>query len=184
MAFLSEPGYMIAVILHVITVVVGVGAVTVIDYLHLVGLKSKRLEKKLFSIYPLLSRLIVAALVGIFLTGGVLVANRPELLASSLFRLKLALIGVIVLNAIVLHKRIWPALDRCIEKGLKRCPPKILGEAALGGSVSVVSWYAVLILSLSKEYGYSAIQFFMAYIAAIILVFLFSLYIEHKIRKK
>lgn len=182
MAFLNELWYMIIVLLHIITVLVGVGTVTVIDYLHLVGLKSRRLERKLTSIYPILSRLIFAALAGIFATGSVLVANNPGLLKSPLFQLKLILIGVILLNAFALHKRVWPALDKCIKKGLKLCPPKVLREAAFCGSLSIVSWYAVLILSLSKTYGYTVMQFIVGYLIALAAVFLFSLFIEKKLR--
>jgi hypothetical protein len=49
---MSVSAYSVLVVFHVLAVIVAVGAVTVVDYLHLVGLRRKKLERQLTKIYP------------------------------------------------------------------------------------------------------------------------------------
>lgn len=61
-------------------------------------------------------RMIIAALVGLYLTGAVLLwqghAGNPGYLSNPKLQAKLALVGLLTLNAFVLHRRIFPLLDR------------------------------------------------------------------------
>ncbi len=183
MFVLPDVLHVITLVLHILFAVIGVGSVTIVDYFHLIGLRSKRLEKRLVFIYPFLSRMIIGALGGMFITGVLLVANKPELLSSSLFQLKMALFLVIVVNGFFLHKHVSPNLTKCIENGKKYCTQKILWVSAISGTISIVTWYSVFILALTKSYGYTLSNFLYAYITALAFVFLITLLTEKSARK-
>ncbi|MBM3231825.1 hypothetical protein FJZ21_00400 [Candidatus Pacearchaeota archaeon] len=77
--------FLITVIFHIIAAMVAVGSATLVDYLHIVGLRKKKLERTLVSIYPLIGNLINISLVAIYLTGILLVLQNKALLSSPLF---------------------------------------------------------------------------------------------------
>ncbi len=184
MAFLNETYYAILVVIHILFTVGAVGAVSVTDYLHLTGLKNKIREKKLLFVYPLLGKMIIYLILGIVLTGILLIINNPSLLLSSLFRLKIALFLVVVLNGFILHGYVSPSLDKCVIKGGKvNCSRKVLLVSAFSGSVSLASWYGVLILSLTKTFGYSVKEFISVYLIVIFALFLVALFMEKRARE-
>ncbi len=174
----------IILILHILFAVAAIGAVTVTDYLHLTGLKNKIREKKLLFVYPLLGRMIIYLLAGIILTGIILVMNEPELLSNSLFRLKMWLFLVVIANGWLLHSYVSPHLNSCVLKGGRiNCSRKTLLISALSGSISIASWYGILILTFTKEIGYGVMNFLIFYVLAIAILFAAALYLEKKARK-
>jgi hypothetical protein len=175
--------YELAVLIHVLVVIVAVGAVTVTDYLHLVGLRKKRLERQLKNVYPNLSRLISFALIGIYLSGGFLVYKNSELLNSSLFLTKIFLVLIVTFNGIYLQRKVSPHLDLCVMKGTKYCSSEVLYSSAISGSLSIVTWYAIVILAFTKNLGYNFKQFLSVYLGVLIIAILISLHIERKARK-
>ena len=184
MVFLNEEWYAVVVVVHIIFAIAAVGAVSVTDYLHLTGLKNKIREKKLLFIYPLLGKMIIYLIAGIILTGGILVANNPGLLSNSLFKLKMVLFLVIIVNGWILHSYVSPSLDRCVIKGGKvNCSRKVLLVSAFAGSVSLASWYGVFILSLTKSAEYSVSDFISFYLIAIFALFLIALFVEMRAKK-
>jgi uncharacterized membrane protein (UPF0136 family) len=175
--------YSVIVLFHVLAVIVAVGAVTVIDYLHLIGLRKKKLEKQLKNIYPNLSRLINISLAVIYLTGIFLVIKNPALLGSSLFLTKMALVVLVTVNGIYLQKSVSPHLDLCVLKGTKYCSSKVLYSSAISGGISIVTWYSIVILAFTKNFGYTTKSFLMTYFIILILVVLVALHFERKARK-
>ncbi len=185
MTLLEGVLYPTVILAHIISVMIAVGSVTVLDYFHLVGLRKRKLGLKLLYSYPLLSKLIIFALIATVFTGTLLLINHPELLSLPLFRLKVALIGIIILNAVALHKAVYPAMTKCIqEETWKYCTPKVLGISAVTGGISVTTWYAVLILSFTKEYGYSVMSFVTVYLVALASVILVARYAEEHRQKR
>lgn len=157
-------------VLHVLSTVVAVGSVTVIDYLHLIGLRKKKIEKKLFSIYPFLSELLVYMLISIYITGLILVINKPTLLQSALFLTKLILVAIVTVNGFYLKNKVSPELEACVTKGTKACSTHVLNTSVISGSLSVVSWYSIFILSITKTTGYTVFGFVKYYLLALLIV--------------
>lgn len=166
--FINEAWYAVAVVFHVMSVLTGVGAVTVTDYLHVLSLRSKKLEKSLVHVYPLLGKLIVLSLIGIYITGTILVLKKPEVLASELFRLKLILVGIVTINGIILHKYVLPNIDKSQEK----IYPVVFA------SLSIVAWYSVLTLSITKQLAYTWVQAVIFIVIMFFLTFFTALYME------
>jgi hypothetical protein len=175
--------YSIFVVIHIISATVAVGSATIADYLHLVGLRKRSLERKLADIYPYVSRAINLSLAVIYLTGIVLVTLNPSLLKSSIFITKIVLVLIVTINGIYLQKSVSPHLDKCVLKGTKYCTPNVLYSSAISGSISIVTWYSILILSLTKNLGYALTQFLAAYITVLIATILIAYTVEKHSRK-
>jgi|SRR3989344_713733 len=175
--------YPIMFVVHILAAMVAVGSATIVDYLHLVGLRKKRLEKGLVTLYPLVSKMINMSLIIIYLTGIYLLIQNRELLQNSLFITKLVLVLIVTFNGIYLQKSVSPHLDKCVLKGTKYCTRSVLNSSAISGSISIVTWYGIVILSLTKNIGYSTIQFILAYLSVLIIAIGVSYAVERKARK-
>jgi hypothetical protein len=174
--------YPFFIVVHIISVIVAVGGATIVDYLHLVGLKRKSLEKGLVKIYPHISNMINISLIAIYLSGAVLVFQNISILSSPLFKIKLLLVIIVTLNGIYLQKSVSPHLDKCIIHGTKYCTSYVLNSSAISGSISIVTWYSIVILSLTKNLGYTYIQFIYSYIAVLVIAIVTSYSIELRAR--
>ncbi len=175
--------YAIITLFHVLLVIVAVGAVTVTDYLHLIGLRKKRLERQLKNVYPPLSRLINISLALIYITGIALIIMNPSLLSSGLFKTKMFLVILVTLNGAFLQRKIAPNLDLCVLKGRKYCSSDVLYSSAICGGISIVTWYSLVVLAMTKKWGYSVEQFIIAYLAVLIIAIGIALHFEKKARK-
>jgi hypothetical protein len=138
---------------------IAVGAVSVTDYLHIIGLKSKIREKKLMFVYPHLARMIQLACVGIFLSGISLIYFRPELLQSELFQFKMVLFGIVLLNGVFLHKKVYPWMVAAVNDKKVHFTSEVLFISSWSGAVSVVTWYSILILAIIKPLAFTVNQF-------------------------
>lgn len=163
-------------VLHIMAVMVAVGTVTVTDYLHILGIRDPKLERRSLSIFPYLSRLIVMSLFFIYITGTLLVINKPELLMSPLFLTKIALVVVVTINGFILHHWIFPDVEKRSRTG--KYSKAQIKKAAFFGSLSVVTWYAIVTLSITKTEGYGVIDFLIVYFAFWFCAYLFAVYIE------
>jgi len=168
----------IVLTLHVLTAAVAVGAVAVTDFLHLKGLKNHRLEVRLLGVYPYLTQIITLALVGLIVTGGGMLYFRPYLFASAFFQLKMILFLTVTMNGLVLAKRISPLLEHVVKHN--HATKRYLLESSLFGSLSVVTWMGIFVLSLTKTSGYSVSQFLFVYSLVFLGVFTVSYVVQRK----
>jgi hypothetical protein len=182
MDFLNPILYSSFVVAHVISIIIAIGAVTITDYFHIVGLRKRSLERRLLVVYPFLGRMVIWCLVVATITGAVLLANNLSLLEDPLFRLKMALFLVIVLNGIFLHKHIFPHVEKCVLSKTGICPTHVLWASSIAGAISFVTWYGVLILALTKKFAYSVGSFLVFYFLALVIVFLIAFSYERKAR--
>jgi hypothetical protein len=174
--------YTISLVLHIFGVIVAVGSATIVDYLHLIGLKKRNLEKSFVKIYPYITNMINFSLFLIYITGIILLTQKPSLLSSPLFLTKLGLVLIVTINGIYLQKVVSPNLDSCVIKGTKHCTKFVLNSSAISGSISIVTWYSIVILSLTKNLGYTTTQFLTTYVIILISAILISYIIETKAR--
>ncbi|HLD02658.1 MAG TPA: hypothetical protein VJC07_03095 [Candidatus Nanoarchaeia archaeon] len=171
----------IFLIIHILGAMLGIGSATIADYLHLKSLKNHRLERTLLGIYPLLSGLIIAGLLVLVASGFILVWMKPELLQSSLFRLKMFLVLVLMVNGYFLRTYVYPHFKKdVLHNHPKEDARSLMYSSSITGSISIVSWYTIFILASTKSYGYSVSSVLNVYITAIILVFLVSIFLEKR----
>ena len=175
--------YTISLVFHVLGVIVAVGSATIVDYLHLIGIRKKKLEKGLVNIYPHITTMINISLGIIYLSGTFLVVQNPALLSSPLFITKMVLVIIVTINGLYLQRSVSPELDKCVLKGANYCTTSVLTRSALCGSISIVTWYSIVILSLTKNLQYTASQFTLTYFIVLILVIIIAYSIELRSRK-
>ncbi len=173
----------IAIIGHIIAVMLAIGAASITDYLHVIGLRKKQLEKRFASVYPYLSKFIFTALFFIYVTGIILVMFSPALLRSPLFLTKLGLVLIVTGNGLFLQHMVAPRLDLCVLKGTKYCTQGVLYSSAIGGGISIITWYAILVLALTKDIGYSIGQFLGVYALTLAAAVTIIVRIEQKARE-
>jgi len=174
--------YIIVITLHTIAAAIAIGAVTVTDYLHIVGLRKRKLEKKLSEIYPNLSDIIVYTLIFLFLSGFAMVYLNQALLKSPFFLTKAILVILVSANGLYLQKKVEPNLNKCVMKGTKHCSRSLLYSSAIFGSFSVVTWYSILILSMTKTTGYTLKTFLTIYFIVLSIAMISAYFLEKKSR--
>lgn len=175
--------YSIFIVLHIVGVAIAIGSATIVDYLHLVGLRRSYIEKSMAGIYPYMSRMINMALIIIYFSGISLVLLNPDLISNPLFLTKIALVIVVTINGLYLQRSVAPHLEKCVLNGTKYCTSSVLYSSAIAGSVSIVTWYSILILSLTKSIGYTPVQFLTGYFVVLALAIIIAYTIERKARK-
>lgn len=134
--------------LHVVSVVVGMGAALMSDILFNFYAKDKKLndtEKRTLSI---LSKVVWFGLIAICLTGVIIFfTDTAKYMASDKFLAKMTILGVLLLNGIMLNYRVWPhVLEKNFFSSNKQNLTRRL--AFFGGAVSVISWISVCALGV------------------------------------
>ena len=172
--------YTITLITHIIAVMIAVGTVTVTDYIHLLGLRNPKIERKSLFVFPHLSNIILLSLITIYTTGIIMTLHNPTLLTNPLFQTKITLVILVTINGYILHKHIFPKIEHHIKT--KQYNPTLTRLAALGGSISIVTWYSIVILSITKTTQYTPTQFIIPYTTALINTFILATIIETKTR--
>ena len=181
MVALTHPGYVVALVIHILSAMVAVGSVTITDYFHILGLRNKVRERKFMFVYPYLSKMVIASTVLLIISGSTLIAFRPELLDNELFQFKMFLFVIVLINGLFLHRNVFPKMVACVEKK-SACNFELLFLSSLGGSISLVTWYAIMILAIIKSLGFLVSEFAVWYLLAFLLCFAIGFFIEKRMR--
>lgn len=146
-------------ILHVIAIVIGIGAATAADLLILSRAIFKPVDGKLVDMVGFLSRLVTFGLILLWLSGAglayVIWSHNPLFITNQKFWAKLAIVAVLTINAVAIHAFILPKLHRLV--GFRLFAQLSFGEQAgfiLSASLSGISWYLPLVLGLAREWSY------------------------------
>ncbi|MFT4250689.1 MAG: hypothetical protein ACMXYD_04985 [Candidatus Woesearchaeota archaeon] len=143
------------VVLHVIGAIIAVGGATMNDALFFRMIKNRRI---ILTEYLLLHQagkiiwggLALAVLAGLALLHVELaVAGRIARLGLPFFQMKLLLVAVIIINGVVFHTRVLPFIRQHLGENMQT---RVFVEKywlfALTGSISMVSWWGVILLAL------------------------------------
>lgn len=135
-------------VLHVLAVIVGMGAALMSDILFNFYTKDKRLDGTEIRTLKILSSVVWYGLIVICLSGAFLFAGNPEkYLASHKFLAKITILAVLLFNGYMLNAFVWkrlikPGFFTAVKESRTR---KI---AFVGGAISVISWLAVCALGV------------------------------------
>lgn len=142
--------------LHILGVVVGMGGASIADVLFFDFLRDFRISRKEADVLRVLSRVILASLVLLLLSGAALyVADPARLSRSPAFLAKAAILVLLTANGMVMHVRVLPHL---VELSFRK---RLLPHGSIArlhilafalGAVSMTSWYAVFFLAMLKSY--------------------------------
>lgn len=143
--------YQTLIILHVLGIALGVGGALTTDATFLRSIWDRTITKGQLQLIEIISKVVVAGLGLLILSGLSLVALHPHYLSlsdgSQLFWVKMTIVAILTINGVVFHKKILPILQRHADKSLasEEIRSKLWLLASTGG-LSGISWVTVLIL--------------------------------------
>lgn len=177
-------------ILHVVSMALGLGAATLSDVFFFRFLKDGRISEFESSVLSTLSEFIWLALGFILLTGFALfVPHAGELLALPKFLAKMAVVGVIMINGAMLNLYIAPKLvkisfgEQHHHKQGELMRARRLAFAL--GSVSIISWYSAFVLGmLPGDIAYTLFDFLKLYALLLVAGVAIGQFVENRIAKR
>ncbi len=180
------------VLLHLVGFALGVGGATVSDITFFKALRKRLITAEQLAFLETLSKIIWAGSIILILSGLAIFAviyseqNGLPMLSSPRWQTKLTLVVIIVLNGINFKMAIMPALKNLVGQQLSLINIKpILGRLAFSGTLSILSWYSILLISqLPRTFRPSILYFFGVYLVLLICGFIFSRFVITKILTK
>ena len=175
---LLEENYEIFLMIHMLGVALGAGGAVIGGVLFVKFLKDCRVSKIEADITRTISQIVWFALAILALSGAALYfPGVGEWGKAPAFALKMAIVDIIIINRLFLDLLIFPRLTRSsLEAESAENNFKIQASAGWKlsfalGAISIVSWFFVLILSVSTEVILGANLFFLGGIYALTLLF-------------
>ncbi len=168
-------------ILHVLSVVVGMGAALVTDILFTLFASNKVLSPFEIKVIKRLSYIVGIALIFIILTGVCIFFSDPvRYMASAKFLTKMTIVGLLCCNGYLLHRFIF---NRLHERGFLTAK-KLLSlrkGAFLLGAVSLTSWVSAMSLGVLDRIPISYIQAISIYLCILLFAIVTSQVIVKKV---
>ena len=147
--------HILALGFHLLGFAVGVGGATISDIMFFKALKKRLLSNEHFGFLRVLSNTVWIGLIILIISGLAMFAliyaeqgNLP-MLASPRWQTKLTLVAIVAANGFFFMSKIFPALRSLVgqQLNLANVGP-LIGRLSFSGTVSIVSWYGILIVSL------------------------------------
>ena len=135
-------------IVHVLSVVVGMGSALLSDILFTFYARDKKLSSHEIHTLGILSRIVWLSLIFIILSGvGLFFSDVPRYLDSVKFLGKMTIMAVLLINGSLLHHYVWPRLGtRSFLTAQKNAGLRKI--SFVSGAISVFSWVSVCILGV------------------------------------
>ena len=167
-----------ATVVHVVSVVVGMGAALVSDVFFSFFSADKKLNKTEINVLSLLSKIVSYALVVIVISGvAIFFSDLEKYMHSAKFMAKMTILLILVLNGFVLNNYVWPHL---LQKNFftvkKQLPVRRVAFAA--GAVSVVSWLSVCALGVLDTLVFSYVYIVSVYAIVVLIGIIVALFVE------
>ena len=139
------PWYRLLLFLHLASVIVGMGTAV---FLHLQSIRRSLHWGDVKHIYFFGSLVIWSALAAASASGvALLLLHRGTL--PDLFFLKLVLVGMLIVDGLVIDRKLRPALAQLRDdQTIRDLPPKELANLYQSGAVSFVGWWGALAISV------------------------------------
>lgn len=145
----------VAVGIHLVGFALGVGGATVSDILFFQALRAKLISQERFSSLQTISKIVWTGLSILIASGALLfwlIYNEMHalpLIHSPRWQAKLTLVAIVFLNGLFFKFAIIPSLKALVGQtlSLANVGPSIW-KLCVAGTLSIVSWYSILILSL------------------------------------
>lgn len=139
---------------HFIGAIIAVGAVTATDsmliYLHF----KEKFSETLSKVSLLMSMLIWIGLGVLAITGAFLIYTNPGIAQGTFFHIKMALVGVIFINGIILNEKIYPRFHDLASEWPEETDDVTHFEkyAAVFGLISVIGWWLIILMVQLKSH--------------------------------
>ena len=169
-----------AIVLHVLSVVLGMGSALVSDILFNFFSKDKKLDATEITTLSILKNIVFYSLIVIVISGGtIFLSDIEKYTSSSKFMAKMSILLILLVNGYVLNKYIWPRMlgegffTSVAERNTRRV-------AFACGAVSVISWIAVCTLGVLNRLAMSYQFIMLSYLGIILFGVIVALIIEKR----
>lgn len=177
-AFFTE-NFLIIRSVHLIGVVIGLGAATVSDLTFITYLKDRKLDRKEMETLTLFSKIVWFALVLIVLGGaGMFFSDTEKYLNSPRFLTKMTIVGVIIVNGFFLSIKVSPRLINIFKSASLRKLAFALG------AISAASWYSAFLFStVMRMFSFTYSQFIFIYLGILFTAITVSQIVANRFKK-
>lgn len=169
----------IFIVIHVLSVVFGMGSALVSDFLFNFFSKDRKFDSKELKILEILSRVVWCSLVIIFISGVFIFFSNPShYMHSTKFLAKMTIFSILLLNGAFLNYYIWPQIVG--KKFFQKKKENLRTISFISGAISFISWLYVCALGVldSVPLGYFDILSF--YFIILAFAISFALFIESR----
>lgn len=140
---------------HLLAVAIGLGGATITDLLFFNFLRDFKISKKEKEVMGVLSNLIMAAMLLLFVTGIALyLSDMPRFSVSTAFFSKTVIVAVLTINGVLMHAYVAPRMINISFLKREFKPGHVMHRlraiAFAMGAVSFTSWYFIFFLSMLK----------------------------------
>ncbi|MEK7585815.1 MAG: hypothetical protein AAB477_01085 [Patescibacteria group bacterium] len=157
----------ISVIIHVLSVIVGMGAALVSDIMFNLYIKDKKINLNENRTLGILSNIVWFSLFFIVVSGLMLFLSNPiEYSLSVKFLVKMTIVGVIIINGYAFWHTIHPALRKInfTDTNMRHKYVKLRKASFAMGAVSLASWLTAFILGMLGHIPLSYLEAIVGYI--------------------
>lgn len=146
-------------ITHLVGLIMGLGGAILADYTIFTRGVIRPVSPYTIHQTEFLSHIVLAGLTILWISGCALIwinlIDHPQYLTNQKLWAKIAIVVVLTLNGVFVHKYVLPILRRSIGNRLfADMPRKYLGVLTLFGSISIVSWAVPFVLGKASELNY------------------------------
>ena len=155
-----------ALVLHLIGLVLGLGAATMTDLLFVTCVRRRRVGDTLSVVMEITSRVVLAGYGLLVVSGVVLITTGSH--PSQRFWAKMLVVAVIGANGIAAHRITLPRLSHTIRTGARHVTLGFLSQLSVVAAISVTSWYAALVMGAWKAAPLSLFEWLVGYLMALL----------------
>ena len=179
----AEPGTVIKSfikVLHLVGIVLGLGAATVLDIVIVRFLVLREIRVEHAALVDFVSKIVTFGLIILWISGVCYLAHYavfdPEKLGNQKVWAKILIVAVLTINGYFIHHTVLPLVRNQVGKELFRgLSRQQCGQLLVFGTISATSWYVPLFLGAMPHFNFvvPATEILAAY-AAILSIAIFS----------
>ena len=173
----------ISVIIHVLSVIVGMGAALISDILFNIYIHNKKKKKNENQTLQILSDIVWVSLCFIVASGIALFLSDPMTYGYSVkFLVKMTIVGVIIINGYLFWHLIHPSLEKInfTDTNIHHKYVKLRKLSFVLGAVSLFSWLSAFVLGMLGNISLTYLEAIAGYILICFGGILFSQVVEYR----
>ncbi len=174
----------VSIILHVFSVIVGMGAAVVSDILFNIYIKDKKIDISENKTLNILSSIIWVSL-GFILLSGIFIffSDTVKYMNSPKFLLKMVIVGFVIINGYAFQRIVHPAIRKINfnDTNSNHKYVKVRKLAFMFGAISVTSWMSAFVLGSIPRIPVSFFMGLAFYLVLCLCAIVASQFVEYRI---
>jgi hypothetical protein len=169
----------IALIVHLIGLVFGLGGATVTDLIFVKGVRQRHVGHTLLMVMEAASKVVLAGYAMLVVSGVALITTGTH--TTPRFWAKMVVVAIIGLNGIAAHRITFPRLSATMQTRRADITIGFLHQLSVTAAISATSWYAALVMGAWKSASLSFTVWMICYVVLLLGAVLMSLLVTPRI---